>query len=195
MKNSQSFQKIQLNLFILQEKAVIYIGKLHYLYGHINEYNSIRQKVYNEAELYKKNVQPIFILDNTDYTILNIKLENQIEKIKENYFYWGMIEMFIFSNYYDLNDSLYISDNNGLDNYIYYTNISKDNIINNNMILHYGNRIKHFSILQCLNAPNKNIKNQIITTNTTNNFQLIFKDDKDVILAIKNAYKLKLLKY
>ena len=103
--------------------------------------------------------------------------------------------MFIFSNYYDLNDSLYISDNNGLDNYIYYTNISKDNNINNNMILHYGSRIKHFSILQCLNTPNRNIKNQIITTNTTNNFQLIFKDDKDVILAIKNAYKLKLLKY
>ena len=44
------------------------------------------------------------------------------------------------------------------------------------MILHYDSRIEHFSILQSLNAPHINISNQKITTNTTNNFQLILKE-------------------
>ena len=45
------------------------------------------------------------------------------------------------------------------------------------MILHYDSRIEHFSILQTLNSGDANIKSQIvIQKNTTNNFQLIFKD-------------------
>ena len=43
------------------------------------------------------------------------------------------------------------------------------------MILHYDRRIEHLSILQNLNAHRTNIKNQIITANTRNNFQLISK--------------------
>ena len=47
------------------------------------------------------------------------------------------------------------------------------------MILHYDSRIEHFSILQSLNSGGANIKSQIvISKNTTNNFQLIFKDAK-----------------
>ena len=44
------------------------------------------------------------------------------------------------------------------------------------MILHYGSRIEHFSVLQSLNSGCANIKSQIvIPKNTINNFQLIFK--------------------
>ena len=59
------------------------------------------------------------------------------QKIKDNYFYWGIIEMGIISIYYDLNISVYISDNNDLVNYIHYTNIWEENNIKNIMILHY----------------------------------------------------------
>ena len=93
--------------------------------------------------------------------------------------------MGIISNYYDLNISVYISDNNDLDNYIHYTNIWKENNIKNIMILHYDSRTEHFSILQSLNSGGANIKSQIkISNNTTDNFQLIFKDLK---VAIINA--------
>ena len=80
-------------------------------------YNNIRQKVYNESKLHKNSIKPFFLSDNTDETILNIKLEKYIEKIKENYFYGGIIELGIISNYYDLNISVYISDINDLDNW------------------------------------------------------------------------------
>ena len=86
--------------------------------------------------------------------------------------------MGIFSNYNDLNISFYISDNNDLDNCIYYINNWKDNNINNNMILHNGSRIEHFRILQSLISLIAIIKNQIILTYITNDFQLIFKDTK-----------------
>ena len=86
--------------------------------------------------------------------------------------------MGIISNYNDLNISFYISDNNDLVNYIYYINNWKDNNINNNMILHNGSRIEHFRILQSLISLIAIIKNQIILTYITNDFQLIFKDTK-----------------
>ena len=177
IKNRQPIPKNLVEFIpITGDGNCLYRSTSYYLYGHENEYNNIRQKVYNEEKIHKNDIKPFFLSDNTDDTILNIKLENYIEKIKENYFYGGIIEMGIISNYYDLNISVYISDNNNLDNYIHYTNIWKENNIKNIMILHYDNRIEHFSILQSLNSSGANIKSQIIPNNTTNNFQLIFKD-------------------
>ena len=57
----------------------------------------------------KPKLKPFFLLDNTDDTILNIKLKNYIEKIRKNHFYGGIFETDIISNYYDLNISVYIS--------------------------------------------------------------------------------------
>jgi len=61
-------------------------------------------------------------------------------------------------------------------------------ISNNNMILHHGSRIEHFSILQSLISLLTIIKNQIILTYITNDFQLIFKD-VTVINALKQIIK------
>ena len=55
--------------------------------------------------------------------------------------------MCIISNYYDLNISVYIFDNNDLYK-IHFTNTLKENNIKNIMILDYDSRIGHLSILQ-----------------------------------------------
>ena len=68
---------------------------------------------------------------------MNTKLENYIERIKEDCFYGGIIEIGIISNYYDLNIFVYCPDNNDLNQYVHFTNIWKDERLNNFMILHY----------------------------------------------------------
>ena len=113
IKNRQPIPKNLVEFIpITGDGNCLYRSTSYYLYGHENEYNNIRQKVYNEAKLHKNDIKPFFLSDNTDDTILNIKLGNYIEKIKDNYFYWGIIEMGIISNYYDLNINVYIYDNN-----------------------------------------------------------------------------------
>ena len=53
----------------------------------------IRELVYNEAKKNKKELIPFFLEDTTDETLVNNKLENYIERIKEDGFYDGIIEI------------------------------------------------------------------------------------------------------
>ena len=60
-KNSQPIPK---NLFefipMTEDDNCLYKSILYYLYGYENEYNNIRQKVYNEAKLHKNDIKPFF---------------------------------------------------------------------------------------------------------------------------------------
>ena len=110
---------------------------------------------------------------------MNTKLENFIERIKEDYFYGGIIEIGIISTYYDLNISAYCTDINDTNQYAHFTKIWKDENINQFMILHYNERIEHFSVLSINDNPNEVSNNPNIFNKTKPNFKLIFNDIKD----------------
>ena len=55
-----------------------------------------------------------------DDFLLNTRIDKYIEKIKENYFYGGTIELGILSNKYRINISVYKNDIANDFNYIHY---------------------------------------------------------------------------
>ena len=65
--------------------------------------------MYNEAKNNKEELKPFFLEDTTDDILVNNKLENYIER---GWCYGGIIEIGIISNYYNLNISVYWTDNN-----------------------------------------------------------------------------------
>ena len=121
--------------------------------------------MYQEAKNNKEELKPFFFEGTADDTLVNTKLENYIERIKEDCFYGGIIEIGIISNYYDLNISVYCTDNNDPNQYVHFTNIWKDESLNNFMILHYNQRLEHFSILNFNSIQIPPSKNQIILNN------------------------------
>ena len=70
------------------------------------KYKEIRELVYFETKKIKRNLNHFFI-DTTHDTLLNTKLENYIERIKDDGFYGGIIEIGIISNDSNLNIAVY----------------------------------------------------------------------------------------
>ena len=151
----------------------------YFLYGNEDQYKEIRKLVYQEAKNNKEELKPFFFEDTADDTLVNTKLENYIERIKEDCFYGGIIEIGIISNYYDINISVYCTDNNDPNQYVHFTNIWKDERLNNFMILHYNQRLEHFSILNFNGIQIPPSTNQIIINHSKQNFKKIINDIKD----------------
>ena len=135
--------------------------------------------MYNEAKNNKEELKPFFLEDTTDDTLVNTKLENYIERIKEDGFYGGIIEIGIISNYFYLNISVYCTDNNDPNLFVHFTNIWKDENLNNFMILHYNKRIEHFSILNVKKTQLWASNNQKNIISSKTNFKTIFNNIKD----------------
>ena len=94
-----------------------------YLYETEEKFNEIRMKIYSEAKSNKDNIKQFFLENNTDDIIVNTKINTYIEKIKENKFYGGIIEISIFINLYKVNVSLYKLENVFDKYYTNFTNI------------------------------------------------------------------------
>ena len=59
IKNRQTIPKNLVEFItITGDGNCLYRSTSYYLYGHENEYNNIRQKVYNEAKLHKNDIKP-----------------------------------------------------------------------------------------------------------------------------------------
>ena len=150
-----------------------------HLYENEDKYKEIRELVHKEVKIRKEELEPFFFEDTADDTLVNTKLENYIERIKEDCFYGGIIEIGIISNYYDINISVYCTDNNDPNQYVHFTNIWKDERLNNFMILHYNQRLEYFSILNFNGIQNPPSTNQIIINHSKPNFKKIIIDIKD----------------
>jgi len=97
----------------------------------------------------------------------------------EDDFYDGIIGIGIISNYYNLNISVYCSDNNDPNIFVHFTNKWKDENLNNLMILYYDQRIEHFSILNDKNTQIGATNNQKNLISSKTNFKTIFNNIKD----------------
>ena len=156
---------------------IVYIGLFLFLYENQENYNEIRQKIYKEAKKQKDIIKNFFIEDSNDPVIVNYKINNYIEKIKENYFLGGIIEISLFLTIFKTNISIYTLNDENDNIYQYFTNIWENNDIDKICLIRYENG-NHFSLLQINDdndlkkTINNNIKDgdiSLINDNVTHN--------------------------
>ena len=145
IKARQDISKNKVNLIqITGDGNCLYRAFSYFLYGNENEHINIRKEVYEKAKIRKNELKNFFLENIDDEILLNTRIDNYLEKIKENGFYGGTIELGILSNSYQLNISVYETDINDNLSYKHYINIWHDEFNNNFILLHYD---KYMSIL------------------------------------------------
>lgn len=136
-----------------------------HLYENQENYNEIRQKIYKEANKQKETIKNFFIEDNNDPVIINYKINNYIEKIKENFFWGGIIEIILFATIFKTNIGIYTMNDENDNIYHYYTNIWENDDNDNILLIRYENG-NHFSFLK---IKDNNGLNNIDHNNSNNN--------------------------
>jgi len=163
IKNRKNILKNLLkNIEVEKDGNCLYRTFSLFLYENQEKYNEIRQKIYKEAKKQKDIIKNFFIEDSNDPVIVNYKINNYIEKIKENCFWGGIIEISLFSTIFKTNISIYTLNDENDNIYQYFTNIWENNDIDKICLIRYENG-NHFSLLQ-INDDNdlkKRINNNI----------------------------------
>ena len=85
----------------------------------------ILKNIYKEAIKSKNDIKEFFIEDAKDGVIINIRIENYIEKIQEDAFYRGIIEIGLVTINQNINISVYKSDNEEGNFHSHFTNVWK----------------------------------------------------------------------
>ena len=78
-------------------------------------YQFFREQIYNAAKENLKDLKEFFISDEKDEIIGNNKIEGYVNKIKDNYFFAGNIEIYITTKIFNLNIVVYERSNTNED--------------------------------------------------------------------------------
>ena len=121
-----------------------------YFTGNQNNYDKFRYLINEASKINKDKLVPFLIPpeEAKDDIIVNLKFEQYIEKIKEDTFYSGNIEISTSTILFDINVTIYKLLNENDDEYTFYTNIWKEEFNKNKkyiLLLFEGNN--HFSLL------------------------------------------------
>ena len=78
-------------------------------------YEFFREQIYNGAKENLNDIKEFFISDEKDELIGNNKIEGYVNKIKDNYFFAGNIEIYITRKIFNLNIAAYERSNTNED--------------------------------------------------------------------------------
>ena len=160
-----------------------------YLYQNQENYNEIRQAIYKEANKQKESIKNFFIEDTNDPVIMNYKINNYIEKIKENYFWGGIIEISIFAKIFKTNIGIYTKNDENDNIYHYYTNVWENDDNDNILLIRYENG-NHFSYLKI--GENKDLNNRDnnnYNNNKKDELNLLYKNKAENLNKNENSLK------
>ena len=85
------------NIYIKKDGNYLYRIFSFFLYEEQSKYNDIRTQIYNETKNHKNEIKEYFLEDECDDVIVNYKIDNYIEKIKENFFGVEILKLVFFS--------------------------------------------------------------------------------------------------
>ena len=129
IKNNQDIPKNQIKLHYINKDGNCWYRLLSKYYTNDEKYyKTFRQIIFESAKNNKELLAPFFLNseEGVDNVIINIKLEHYIDKIREDSFYAGNIELAISSIIFNLNISIYTSENDEDTVYKHFTNIWKN---------------------------------------------------------------------
>ena len=159
----------------------------YYLHNDESKFNDIRLLIYNEAKLNKDSLKEFFLEDKIDDVIVITKINNYLEKIKENKFHGGNIEMSIFIKLYQVNISIYILQSNDNDYYTHYSNIWHPDKNHDRFLVLLFSPGQHFDYLQLFDNNNLNYinkdNNEAMNNLNKNNRDIISKNNTDNKIA------------
>ena len=76
-----------------------------------SHYKFFREQIYIAAKNNFKELQEFFINEENDQILTNKKLDGYIDKIKDDYFFAGNIEIYIATKVFNLNIAIYEQNN------------------------------------------------------------------------------------